>query len=176
MLINVMSKRGDRFILILIVTFLFVLAGSINARQKAGAEVVVQKIEGTKVEGELLKVKENSLVVHQMDSGGISIPIAEIAKIRVIKKTKWGKGLLWGMVAGAGTGAFIAYSNPEPEGFRGASGAKILGLAFGVMGAGLGSIISLADGIDSHYALAGKPQTYINRIMEKLKKKARFKN
>jgi hypothetical protein len=120
-----------------------------------GANVVITKKDGTLAQGELLAVKLNALVVSVDESspvGNASIAIEDIGNVKVIKKSKVEKGMLWGALIGGGLGAVggLVAGNDPPKGYsvlsRAADKAKALGLICGLTGLFIGAIAGAVAG------------------------------
>lgn len=100
-------KKIDILSLIL---FSLMLFSSISiAGERRGAEIIVQKKDGLQVRGELIAVKENSLLLLTTDGNqpqpDVSIDVGEIREVKIIKPSKVLKGMGYGLVIGAVTGA-----------------------------------------------------------------------
>ena len=57
-------------------------------RKKHGANLIIQKINGQQVSGELITVKPSSLLLLNTEGKDVSVDIEEIKVIRVVKKSK----------------------------------------------------------------------------------------
>lgn len=158
---------------------LFLVSGSSAKEKDNGALILVQKIDGQRIEGELLAVKDTNLIL--MDSGnlsGITEDIHEISTIQILKKSKFFKGLGYGLLIGGGSGALLGLlSGDDQEGwvrFSAGEKARMGGIGFGILGASLGGIWGAIEGIDETISLEGRPPEEIKRVLNKLKLKARF--
>ena len=174
-------KRCMRIFLICAITAsLVIMPSGLAAEEKAGANVVITKNDGTQVAGELICVKREFITIMDASSG-VNIDLREIREIDVIKKSKEGKivtGLLIGLVSGFIIG-FVA-----TDGMRRGSGPKSgwfdldLRGCGGIIGAPLGGIAGLMAGIgaaaDKKFILEGKHLISITAILAKLEKQARF--
>lgn len=170
-------KRKSFQILTLVIVFLLIYPGNLAAKKK-GAHLVINKQDGQVIEGELLRVKENSLLVMTAASGdGVTIDINEIIKIRIKKKSGAVTGaLIGGLLVGAAGGG-LGYMVVAVEGDPGAGGAAI-GFAAGatigaLLGAGTGALLSIGY---KKIQVKGKSPSQIEKILKKLKKRARFKD
>lgn len=110
-----MNPTGKKFIsLFLIFSLMAISCTTITTQRqerfepskerKHGAKLIVTKKDGWQMEGELITVKPNSLLL--LDAGGkdLSVDIADIKVIRTVKKSKVGKGALTGSLIGGGLG------------------------------------------------------------------------
>ncbi|MCK4495651.1 MAG: hypothetical protein KAU91_04830 [Candidatus Aminicenantes bacterium] len=169
----------------------FVLSGNLYAKKK-GAELIVQKIVGQQVRGELITVKENSLLLLDSESGAdVSVDIREIKLIEIVKKSK---SLAWGgigLVSGAVIGALIGYLEgddypigetgvvitwPGPTPITADEKALNYGIGCGILGGVLGGIGGAIAGADKTIQIEGKSETEIRKALNKLCKKARVRN
>ena len=151
----------------------------LSSSRKAGATFIVTKIDGTIIEGELITVKQNSILLLGASSGeDESIRFEDINTLETVKKSGlyWGAGL--GLALGAIGGGVMGHqsANPLNSGsfierdvtttlFVGACGALVGGL----IGAGIGNSISGPK----TFKIKGKPQEEVSAVMEKLRTKAR---
>jgi hypothetical protein len=163
-------------LLTLVIVFLLIYPGNLAAK-KRGAYLVVEKQDGQVIEGELLNVKQNSLLVMTSASGnGVTIDINEIIKIRMKKKLKFMKGVLKGFLIGGGIGTLMALSqkNNDQGGFV-VIGPGVYVLTGMVLGTGAGGVVGLLSSNYKTIRVKGKSPSEIKKIIKKLKKKARFK-
>jgi hypothetical protein len=146
-------------------------------KEKAGAKVIVTKEDGQQINGELLKVEENSLLLLIHESlTKVSINIKEIEKIWIKRKSKTGKGALIGSLSGGAAGYAIAYlSYLDTKPFLWKLGCIASGMVGALVGLFVGGTIGYYSPSSKEYQVKGKPPDGIKMIMKKLKKKARFK-
>ena len=176
-----------KFVALFLVFSLLVLSGNMFAKEKRGAEIEIYKtkqvinlkMEGTpweklniepNIRGELIAIKENSLILLERDSGAdVSIDIADIKAIRIVRKSKALIGLLVGGAFGALLGR-VTYTG----GFIGSPGFSAgIGAAFGAL---LGTLTGASEGTDEKIQIEGKSNSEIKEVLEKLRKKARVTN
>lgn len=170
-----------RQFLIAVVIFSFILPGNLWAKRK-GARVQVTKLDGQVVEGRLLKVKENSLII-MTSSNGVTIDIREVDRIRVRKKSNFWRGFLIGESIGFGGAALfgaIMGSRPGEDSIGTFRGALIAGIIFGPICGLIGGLSGglLGTGISSRdktYQVKGKLPSQIKKILRSLRKRALFK-
>jgi hypothetical protein len=166
-----------RTISLFLVASVIVISTPLSAKERKGADVIIQKKDGIQLRGELIAVKENSLLLLDRESGGdVTVDVEEIIVITTVKKSKYLLGAGLGFLIGAAAGAtFIAVKgvNDSYLGWMGLS-AAVLGSA----GALLGFIFVAftASGKTKVIQIEGKSDAEIQKILEKLRKKARIKN
>jgi len=180
-----------KFMVLFLVLFSFPFSENLYAKKK-GAELIVQQIDGQQAIGELIAVKENSLLLLDSESGAdVSVYIRKIKLIEIVKESKtlaWGGiGLVSGAVIGAligylegddfpigETGVVITWPGPTPI----TADAKALnyGIGCGIAGGALGGIAGTIAGSDKIVQIEGKSETEIKKALNKLSKKARIQN
>lgn len=180
-------------IVLFLVFSLFALSENLYANKK-GAELIVQKIEGQQVIGELIAAKENSLLLLDSESGAdVSVDIREIKLIEIVKNSK---SLAWGgigLISGALIGALAGYIEGDDPYMSGGTGfgammtglpgmfsaddkALALGIMCGITGGVLGGIGGTIAGKDKIIQFEGKSETEMKKALNKLRKKARIQN
>ena len=91
------------------------LSGNIFAKERKGANLFIQKKDGTQVKGELIAVKQNSLLLIERNSGADeTVDIRKIGIIRIVKKSKTLAGCITGLFLGAAVGYAVGY----PHGYN----------------------------------------------------------
>jgi hypothetical protein len=167
-----------------------VLSLSVNlmAKEKRGADILIQKKDGQQVRGELIAVKKDSLLLKETASGvDVSVDVNDMRTITILKKSKTLKngaiGLLIGGVVGVAAGYFYDYSRTytmsswlstlERKGYE-------YLIIPGFIGAAIGALVGVATGAsagkDNTIQVEGKSDSEIKEIMEELRKKARIPN
>jgi len=69
------------------------LSAILDAKEKRRAKLVITKKNGQQIEGELLTVKPNSLLLLDTEGKDVSVAIANIKVIRIVKNQDFGKEL-----------------------------------------------------------------------------------
>jgi hypothetical protein len=156
------------------------------AAKKKGAQLLIEKKDGQVIEGELLKVKEDSLLL-MTSASGVTIDIKEIDEIKIKKrKTKSGKGALIGAGVGFLIGGVIActkYTEVVTDEYNPGFGKRLvvggmLGAFFIIPGSIIGGLIGgqFPGGYKTETIDVKKtPLNKIKSILKKLKNKARFR-
>jgi hypothetical protein len=177
-----MKKAASWFL----ISIILLLSGNMFAKERKGAELIIQKTDGTQVRGELIAVKENSILLLEWELGAdVSVVINETSTIKIVKKQNtamWGGiGSLFGLITGAAIGSSISI---EKRAFMGADITEVnrayntlMGMvAGGVLGFAAGALTGAATGTDKTIRIEGRSETEIQEILEQLRKKARIKN
>ncbi len=144
-------------------------------REKHGAKLIVTKKDGQQIEGELITVKPNLLLLLDTEGKDVSIEIVDIKVIRIVKKSKAGKGALTGLKIGVGLGliAFVYDGDEEHSAIASFIDTIIL---IGLPAALIGSVIGGAVGKDKTIQIEGMSDLEIKEAMDKLRKKARIRD
>jgi len=159
-------------------------------RKKHGANLIIQKINGQQVSGELITAKPNSLLLLNTEGKDVSVDIEEIKVITVVKKSKALLGVGAGLLGGAGGGAVIGASLwvlglPVAAifGEAGVEGWKDDFQDFlwngALIGTGVGALLGIIGGSagkDKTIQIEGMSDSEIQEALEKLRKKARIRD
>ena len=148
---------------------------TLTANERRGVDIVIYKTDGNQVKGELIAVKQNSLLLKEHNSGAdVTAAISEFKTITMVRKSKalkfGGMGLFIGGVGGA---LFGGIAVGETEDVTAGGWAAIFGISAGILAATLGGIIGGIMGIDKTIQIEGKSDSEINKILDDLRKKAR---
>jgi hypothetical protein len=158
-----------KFVSLFLVFSMLTLSVPLTAKERKGADLIVQRKDGTQVRGELIAVKVNSLLLMERESGtDVSIDISEIKTSRIHRNTLIPATI--GLIAGIVVGTEVS-SQIESTQFMDLT-PSIVGL--GIALAGL--VIGAAAGADTTIQIEGKSKLEIQEILGKLRKKARVKN
>jgi len=170
-----MMAKGKNFIALFLVFSLVALLGNLYAKEKRGADLIIQKKDDQQVKGELIAVKKNSLLLLDSESGAdVSVDIRDIKVITIKKKSKAllgagigsGIGLLSGVVAGVIGGLY--YTDLTLG--EGLEDGLIGGLLLSIPCAGIGAML----GTDKTIQIEGRSESEIKEVLENLRKKARI--
>lgn len=152
-----MRSSTARFLICAIIIGGFVLPAGLTAKDRRGATLLVTKLDGTRVYGELIAVKPDTLLL--LGNGtDVSVLLAEIHSVRIVRRSKAGTFSLIGGVAGfAGMGGVVLAIAGEDVVGNKAGAAVVFGLIAGAAGAAAGAITGAAAGADSVFTVAGQP-------------------
>ena len=177
-----MKAKGKKLVSLLLTFSLMMLSVNLYAKERRGATLIVTKLDGQLIKGELITVKPNSLLLLDTEGKDVSIDIVDIKVIRVVKKSmdSIGMGIGIGGLIGAGAGALLGFSKgDDPPGFlslTAAGKALVFGLLVGGLGLFLGGIIGVIAGIDKKIQIGGMTDSEIKETLDKLRKKARIRD
>jgi len=152
---------------------------SLAKEPRQGTILVLGKKDGRLIRGELLAVKESTLILLNHDNlSQITENIGEIKHIGIEKKSGFLKGLGYGLLIGAASGAALGFlsGNDESGLFFTTAGQKAWGgaLVFGILGASIGGIWGAVKGIDESISLEGISEEELKQVLKKLASQARF--
>ena len=182
-----MEPKKNKIIPLLIIFYLFILSGNSYTKERRGSELIIHKKDGGQETGELIAVKQNSLLLLDFEGRDVSIKIGEINAIKVVKKSKSLVLGSVGLISGAAIGALIGYfqkDNPAiikgfgppimvPSVFTDDEKALAFGITGGLAGGLLGSFGGAIAGKDKVIHIEGKTETEIEEVLNELRKKAR---
>ena len=178
-----MNLTGKKFISLFLVFSLMMLSVNLYAKEKRGAKLIITKKDGQLIEGELITVKPNSLLLLNTEGKDVSVDIEEIKVIRVVKKSKLLLGAGIGFLCGAVIGALIGLAEGEDPAVGGVPPPlsvedKVLGYGFyiGFSGAVIGGIGGAIAGTDKTIQIEGMTDSEIQEALDKLRKKARIRD
>jgi hypothetical protein len=140
---------------------------------KEGAALNVKKIDGTIVEGELIVVKQNSMLLKESSSGkDISIGLEDLDALITENYSglKWGVGS--GVTLGLVGGIVLGYRNggPHQNSFDSMRDGALLGMLVGGL---LGGMIGYSISGARTFQIKGKSQEEIRAVIDKLRSRAR---
>jgi hypothetical protein len=150
----------------------------VEAGSKRGAEIVVQKIDGHQIHGELIAVKKTSLVLLDAKSSfDVTVNVNDIKLVHVIKGPKTGIGAISGFLVGGVVGVTATGKGKDCGQCPNAARRNIIGGALvGGIGALIGALIGSSAGGNDIIILEGLPQEELDSELEKMRSKARIKN
>lgn len=166
-----MKSNVVRFFAVTLAIILLAIPDGLSARDKRGADLVVTKLDGTQVAGELIAVKPESLLLLS-ESRDLSIARGEVRTVRIVRRSHGalfaGIGGAAGAVVGATAGAYIFNSNSDDQ-----PAGLTSGLAFGALGALAGLLANAVITGDSHFPIEGRPEEDVARLWERLRRYSR---
>ncbi len=169
-----------KYIALFLIFSILTLSGNLYAEKK-GADLIVQKVDRIRVKGELIAVKQDSILLLDKYSGAdMAIDVRDIDVIKIVRESGAPVvGGIAGLFLGGVTGYFIGYPQGDDGGFviiskplAGGIGAAIGGILGVLVGAGIG----LAVEADKTIQFKGKSDSEVQEILEELRKKARVRN
>jgi len=181
-----MNPIGKKFISLFLVFSLVMLSVNLHAKERRGAKLIITKKDGHQVEGELITVKPSSLLLLDTEGKDVSIDIGDIKLIKIVKKSKVGKGLRLGLLIGTGSGALLGLFSRYREIEHGIDlvlsfedlEMRVLmsAVCFGFIGLLIGGFFGAVAGIDKTIQIEGRHPSSIEFILKELRKKARIRD
>jgi hypothetical protein len=187
-----METNWKKFASFFLVFVLGTLPTSIAAKERKGAELFIEKTDGPQIKGELIAVKQHSLLLLNSESGAdVSVDIGDIRLIEIVKESKVWEGIGLGLLSGAVIGVLTGYlSGDDSPGMITGFGPPMTvpplltaddkalagGIVGGLAGGALGGIGGTIVGADKTIHMEKKSDTEIKEILHKLSKKARVRN
>ncbi len=169
-----MNAKGKTFTTLVIIISLVALSGDLYAR-KEGASLTIQRTDGQPIRGELIAVKESSLLV--MDSvtlNDLTIDIKDIKVITIHRESKFWRGVGFGFLMGS-MGAMLATAFIRADWMMDTPGGVVTyGAIGGAAGAIAGGLIGKGAGVDITIEIEGKSDSEIEEILETLRSQARI--
>jgi len=94
-----MNPKDKKFISLFLVFSLMMLSMNLYAKRR-GAKLLITQKNGQPREGELIVVKPNSLLLLDSEGKDLSVDIADIKVIQIVRKAKTWAGTGLGLLAG----------------------------------------------------------------------------
>ena len=186
-------KRKTQIILALIVSSVFFFQGCASIfpgtskrtiPERRQGDLIITKKDGHKIEGELITVKENSLLLLDTEGKDVSVGIADIKVIKIVKKSSSLLGVVIGGAIGGGIGLYGMASAYNASVARGEDGGLIPCILLGsivvpaalAIGGAFGGGIGALVGKDETIYFTGMTDSEIQKTLDKLRKKARIRD
>ena len=164
-----MKKNISLFLVI----SLLMLSVNLFAKEKRGANLKIWKKDGRLIKGELIAVRENSLLVLDTEGKDVNIEIHDITFIGIKRKSKALKGFVLGTLIYGASHAIL---------FRNYNSLGNLIWSSSVVGGSIGVLIrvlSVSGVFSPKYKiinLAGMSPEKFKETLDKLRKKARIRD
>ena len=179
-----MNPIGKKFISLFLVFSIMMLSVNLYAK-KRGAKLIITQKDGQLIEGELITVKPNSLLLLNTEGRDVSVDIEDAKVITIITKAKFKKAAGLGFLVGAIAG-IIAVKQEENkiedplEAFIWRISKPwayyVYASLFGGVCALIGGLIGTAVIPDKVILIEGMTDQEIQETLDKLRKKARIRD
>jgi hypothetical protein len=164
-----MKQGVDKLVATVLTFLILVLPAALSARERRGSNLEITLKDGHYVMGELIAVKTDSLLL--LSGKDESVDLARIRSIRIIRRSKAGRGALYGLLAGAVLTAMMAASGDQ-EDWQLAVGGTAFIISGPLIGLGAGALA----GRDKTIHLEGKSDSDVKYALIYLNSKARIRD
>ncbi len=160
---------------VIVLTCVLVYPLSSAAKERRGAELIIHKLDGRFIRGELIAVRENSLLLMESrNSADETVDIDKINMITVVKKLKIGYVAVAGFMAG---GALSAYAVGSKDYGKGKTESMIIiGVLGGITFGTIAALVSGALASNETFTLEGMSDSEISQVLDRLRSKARVRD
>ena len=163
-----MKTMTTKLIASALVVLFLVIPADLSAKERRGANLIVTRLDGSQVAGELIAVKPDSLLLLSAGTD-LTIALAEIKSIRIVRKSRVGRGAFLGFLGGLLTGGVLGAASGGLDEYTSGEAAVVLGAFFGVIG-GLGGLsLGTIMGVDTTIAVAGEPAEVVADHWDRLR-------
>lgn len=159
-----LRSKGFASLSLVVFLILVLLVLGLVARERKGAQLIVTRRDGKVFRGELLAVREDTLVLlDKATFGEVTESLVDIQTIKIGNKSKWVTGMVIGAIAGGVIGALSGKSSGKldpsadfqmTKGQAAAAGVAGYGLLGAAIGGALGERTITIETSDPEY-LAG---------------------
>ncbi|MBE3112562.1 MAG: hypothetical protein IMZ46_18975, partial [Acidobacteria bacterium] len=160
------------FIAVALVISLLALPADLSAKEKRGATLIVTRLDGSQVAGELIAVKSDSLLLLSYGRDE-SIDLAGIKSVKIVRKSRAGLFAGIGGAAGATAGAFVGLYTGGGDDESGPASIRG-GVVYGALGALVGLLADSMVNSDTHFTVAGKTPEAVAGFWDKLQAYSRM--
>ena len=143
----------------------FALPPGLSAKSKRGADLVVTKLDRTRVSGELIAVRPDSLLLLGPGEKDVSVALADIGAMRIVRRAPTGLLTAAGVLLGSGLMGMAT----EPSLEWGWAHAAAAGIAGGIAGL-VSGVISAKD---RSFAFWRGPKSVSGRVLDRLREFSR---
>jgi hypothetical protein len=171
-----MAQRWlGRFLAALVVLLLIAPAGLFAERHGATLHIVL--LDGRQLQGELLAVKGEVLLLLGQSGSEAQAAIGDVAEMRILRESRVGKGLVSGLVTGCVIGSLLAL----PATLSRSNEYSVLPLLVGGgMCAGIGAVIGAGAGLiassDDMIRCRERDSVWRSALLKRLESLARFRD
>ncbi len=169
-----MNPTSKKFISLFLVFSLMMLSVHLYAKERRGAKLIITKLDGQLIKGELIVVKPNSLLLLDTEGKDVSVGIEDI-KVIIVKKSQVVEGAFAGLVGGALNIALFGLI------FKANVGETLSvivrrGWPWLAVGAIIGAILGALIKKSKKIKIEGMTDSEIQETLDKLRKKARIRD
>ena len=177
-----MMERGKIFTVLFLVFCIVAFSGNLTAQARKGVKIEVETTEGLIINGELISVKRDSLLLMDPETqADLSVKINDVKTIMVKNKSRILElGVLGGLIGAAGQGLIQQTDKKTTHAVGGDDDTNITQSStsmalYGAIGAGTGALLGAVVGMNKVIQIQGRSEAEIQQDLKKLSKKARVK-
>lgn len=153
------ATLGRSLALLLAGSLLF-QASELAAQERPGADLIVTKLDGSRVSGELIAVKPDSLLLLGPGEKDVSVALADIGVVRIVRRAPTGLLTAAGFLLGSGMMGMAS----EPDIEWGWAHAAVAGIAGGIAGLVSGVISAKDRSLRSSGEPENASKPYLDRL------------
>ena len=177
-----MFVSGKKFLALFLVFCLFALSGNLSAQARKGVKVSVATIDGQTVDGELISVKRDSLLILDAETqADTSLNMSDIKTILVNNKARIIELGVAGALLGVALQGLIQKTDRKTTHAVGGDDDQNISqeatsfVEYGSIGLGTGALLGAVVGMNKEIQIQGRSDADLQQDLEKLSKKARVK-
>jgi hypothetical protein len=170
-----MNRRSHKPLATILASLVLLLPGPLAARERRGADISVALKDGRTVSGELIAVKPDSLLVVDTAGKDESVGLADITTVRIFKKHRPGRGVLYGTLIGAGGAGLVGYALVSKSTEYPVLSAMYFGFLGAVVGGFIGLVSQSGNDLGTEIVIAGRPEAEVEGALAKLSRFARLR-
>jgi hypothetical protein len=139
------------------------------AGSKRGADLVVIRLDGSNVSGELIAVKPDSVLLLDERGRDVTVDKAKVRSIRVLGKRRTGKGILYGSLIGFSGGAILGVATGKIDNYSSGASSFLLCIPAAFVGGLVGLLVGYTKRDSATMDLAGAPPDVQNAFWDRLR-------
>jgi hypothetical protein len=171
----VMNPCIKKLVTVLSMIAFLVGPGALWAKERKGAQLVIELKDGGRAAGELISERNGSLLLLDARGKDGAYDVELITRIRVVRKSRAKTGAIIGFLGGGLVSGVTGAKVADRDNARPVSGFLILGgiggAIFGGIGLGLGAVL----GHDKTMEFAGRSDAEVLQCLKKLRRYARVR-
>lgn len=167
-----MTPRVRRSIASVLALWAISLPGALLAKERRGADLDIVRRNGLRSSGELIAVKQSSLLLLNAAGQDVSVESADISSLTIHKKSRATKGSLTGFLIGSVVGG-IAGAAVDIGEYK-SQGVVLGALVFGIAGGFIGMVAGSASGSSETIDFEKLPEPEVQKAMTRLRGMARM--
>ena len=148
-------------------------SGVLWAKERRGAQLIIELKDGGRAAGELISVGNSSLLLLDAQGKDGTCDVAQIARIRIVRISRGKTGAIIGFLAGGLVFGVVGSAAAEQDNASRSSGFLILGGIGGAISGGIGLGLGAVLGHDKMMDFSGRSDAEIEHNLKKLHRYSR---